>query len=273
MAVTPTTARPAARGRAFERELREMNEALLVSSVRQHELAAQAQKAEAAAREIAGLLRAATDNASVGLVSLNLERRYKFANPAYCRILSLPADIIGKGPAELLPSVYTEQIAPQLDRAFAGQRVAYELVRAVPGRADGPFNHYSVVYEPELDGDGNITGVVVVIFDITERKRAEAVLRLSESRLRAYLTATTDAVYRMSPDWSEMLHLSGGGFIADTERPTKSWLTEYIDPNDQQHVWASISQAIEANSVFDGVDDARSRHQVCQKVFVEERNT
>ena len=35
----------------FEQQLREMNEALLVSSVRQHELAEQAQKAEAALRE------------------------------------------------------------------------------------------------------------------------------------------------------------------------------------------------------------------------------
>ena len=46
---TPTTGPPAPQAdRAFERQLREMNEALLVSSVRQHELAEQAQKAERA---------------------------------------------------------------------------------------------------------------------------------------------------------------------------------------------------------------------------------
>jgi PAS domain S-box-containing protein len=139
-------------------------------------------QAEIALRESAGLLRAATDNASVGLVSLDPERRYKFANPAYSKILGLPADIIGKGPAELLPSVYAEQIAPNLDRAFAGQRVAYELVRPAPGQ-DVQFNHYSVVYEPERGGDGNITGVVVVIFDITARKQAETVLRESAQRM------------------------------------------------------------------------------------------
>ena len=42
---------------AFQRQLREMNEALLVSSVRQHELAEQAQKAEAALRDSADRLR------------------------------------------------------------------------------------------------------------------------------------------------------------------------------------------------------------------------
>ena len=48
-----------------------------------------------------------------------------------------------------------------------------------------------------------------------------------------------------------MLQLSGSGFIADTERLSKSWLTEYIDSDDQQHVWAAISQAIKAKSIFD----------------------
>jgi PAS domain S-box-containing protein len=190
MADTPSTGPPATRDRAIEQQLREMNEALLVSSVRQHELAEQALKAEAAARETAGLLRAATDNASVGLVSLDRERRYKFANPAYCKILGLPADIIGKGPAELLPSVYTEQIAPHLDRAFAGQRVAYELVQPVADRADGQSNHYAVVYEPERDGDGNVTGVVVVIFDITERKQAQEAV----TRLAAIVESSQDAI-------------------------------------------------------------------------------
>ena len=46
---TPTTGPPAPQAdRAFEQQLREMNEALLVSSVRQHELAEQAQKTERA---------------------------------------------------------------------------------------------------------------------------------------------------------------------------------------------------------------------------------
>jgi len=44
---TPTTDPPTSQAdRAFEKNLREMNEALLISSVRQHELAEQAQKAE-----------------------------------------------------------------------------------------------------------------------------------------------------------------------------------------------------------------------------------
>ena len=46
---TPPTDHPSGQGdREFEQQLREMNEALLIASVQQHELAEQAQKAEAA---------------------------------------------------------------------------------------------------------------------------------------------------------------------------------------------------------------------------------
>ena len=56
---TPTTgAAPPQADRDFERQLREMNEALLVSLVRQHELAEQAQKTEAVLRETHAKLQA-----------------------------------------------------------------------------------------------------------------------------------------------------------------------------------------------------------------------
>ena len=83
-----------------------------------------------------------------------------------------------------------------------------------------------------------------MISDITERKRAEDALRESEERFRALMTASSDVVYRMNPDCSEMRQLRGMNFINDTEKPDRNWLQEYIHPDDQSHVKAVINEAI-----------------------------
>jgi PAS domain S-box-containing protein len=124
--------------------------------------------AEDAVRQSEDRLRMVTENARVGLVMVDRERRYTYANSAYFEILGLPpGDMIGRRVADVLAPLYEEQVRPQLDRAFAGERVTYELHKP---NHDG--NHiYAVKYEP-MKTDNVVTRVVVVITDITEQKRA-----------------------------------------------------------------------------------------------------
>jgi PAS domain S-box-containing protein len=92
---------------------------------------------------------------------------------------------------------------------------------------------------------------LAVTADISERKKAEELLRKSEERFRALVTASSDVVYRMSPDWSEMRELDGRGFIADTGKPRKDWLNEYIHPEDQPIVLRTIREAVRTKSMFE----------------------
>jgi signal transduction histidine kinase len=82
------------------------------------------------------------------------------------------------------------------------------------------------------------------------RKEIEEVVRQSESRLRALVMATSDVVYRMSPDWTIMRQLDGQNFLQDTGEPISNWSDKYIHPKDQPGVWKAIQEAIDTKSVF-----------------------
>ena len=87
--------------------------------------------------------------------------------------------------------------------------------------------------------------------DSSERRKVGLSLLDSEARFRALAMATSDVVYRMSPDWKMMLNLSGRDFLPDTHEPTGTWLQKYIHRDDQQFVTAAIDEAIRNKSIFE----------------------
>jgi two-component sensor histidine kinase/GAF domain-containing protein len=87
--------------------------------------------------------------------------------------------------------------------------------------------------------------------DLLERTQAEAAIQRNEQRLRALLDATSDVVYRMSPNWTEMRYLAGREFIPDMLAPSSNWLDIYIHPDDQPRVTKAINKAIHTKSAFE----------------------
>lgn len=72
----------------------------------------------------------------------------------------------------------------------------------------------------------------------------------SEEHFRALVQATSDVIYRMNADWTEMRFLRGREFIAETHEPTCTWLEKYIHHEDRSHVMQAVREAIEAKKVF-----------------------
>src|SRR5580700_7222621 len=114
---------------------------------------------------------------------------------------------------------------------------------------DGKRRHMETHAAPLRNPDETIVHLAVTA-DISERKQAEELLRRSEERFRALVNASSDAVYRMSPDWSELGQLDGRGFLADTGAPRADWLNEYIPPDDQPLVLQAIREAVRTRNPF-----------------------
>jgi two-component sensor histidine kinase len=88
--------------------------------------------------------------------------------------------------------------------------------------------------------------ILVIIRDISAERR----LRESEARFRGLVTASSDLVFRMSPDWREMWRLEGRGVIADTQTPRMGWIEDYVPAEDQPQILAAIEDAIARKELF-----------------------
>ncbi len=87
---------------------------------------------------------------------------------------------------------------------------------------------------------------------VIERKEIENTLLESEEQLRALVTATSDVIYVMSPDWSEMGLLDGRVFVPNPGKPLGDW--KWFDANvpaaEHPRVRKVIEEAIRTKSVF-----------------------
>ncbi len=134
---------------------------------------------------------------------------------------------------------------------LAGKTLAYrdqELTLQRHGRPEPVW--MDLDYSPVLDETGTPAGVIAIVTDTTDRVVAERRVRESEIRFRALVNATSDVVYRMSPDWREMRQLDGRSFLADIDHPEVAWMDVYLLPEDQAAVQDAIEHAIANKEPF-----------------------
>lgn len=193
-------------------------------------------------------LAALTDSVPALISFVDTQYRYRMCNRAYLDWFGLESsEIVGRTVQEVLGDSVWQVIRPRLAAAMGGQRVEFEH-QADYRHGQGRFIH--VVYVPHRNAAGQIEGIVAFVTDVTDKRAAETIMRQSEERFRAFVTTTSDVVYRMNADWSELKQLVGRDFIADTGDASRGWLQKYIHPDDHAAVLAAIRTAIAGKTMF-----------------------
>jgi diguanylate cyclase (GGDEF)-like protein/PAS domain S-box-containing protein len=131
--------------------------------------------------------------APIGLALLDRDLRFLRLNHKLAEIDGISMDAhIGRTLREIVPSV-ADTIEPLYRQVFeTGQPVLQVEVRGTTAAQPGIERDWLVDYYPMKEPDGSVQGVAAIVSEITERKRAEDALRLSERRFRDFAMSASD---------------------------------------------------------------------------------
>jgi PAS domain S-box-containing protein len=159
---------------------------------------AEQQTSEAALHQSETRLRAIISNLPVILFTLDAAGNYTLSEGKGLELLGLkPGEVVGQSALEMYQ--HQPQIMEKLRTALTGTQT-----RDVYDTQDFVFD---VCYTPIFDADGKLTSLIAVAMNITEQRRAEAALRLSEERYRSLAELASDFAYSyaVNPDKSYVL--------------------------------------------------------------------
>ncbi|HEX8392073.1 MAG TPA: PAS domain-containing protein, partial [Longimicrobium sp.] len=135
------------------------------------------------------LFQALRQSEAVGVAVCDREFRYLAWNRFMEEMTGLSAaDALGRNALELYPHLRDERLEPVLRRVLAGESVSLPDRRYhVPGVRSGWI---WVQYVPHRSADGSVAGVIGLVHEVTERKRAEE----ENERLAAFPRETPNPV-------------------------------------------------------------------------------
>ena len=107
-------------------------------------------------------------------------------------------EVKGKFVSLLVPPEYKDETPGLITKIRRGERT--EHLETVRIRKDGQRINISLTVSPIYDASGNVIGASAIARDITERKKVEAQLKESESKVRAILDQTFQFIGLMTID-------------------------------------------------------------------------
>ncbi|MGH9368476.1 MAG: sensor domain-containing phosphodiesterase [Thermoanaerobaculia bacterium] len=138
--------------------------------------------------------------AGEGIVVYDRSFRYVVWNRFMEELTGMPAKhVLGRNALQLFPHFREQGIAGLLEQALAGQTVSsrndpYQVPQT------GKAGWLSGTYGPHRDANGDITGVIGIIRDVTQHKRSEEALLAAEAKFRGLVEQSLVGIYVIQDD-------------------------------------------------------------------------
>lgn len=155
------------------------------------------QQAEDALQQSITQIRLIMDSVPARIAYIDQDEYYRFVNRRYEEWFQLPAEeIVGKRVRDLVGDPIYRSLRPQITRVLRGAEVSYEDSMI---SMTGEEHYMHVTYVPHRE-DNQVMGYYVLVYDITDRKRAEQALQKSEQDFRQLIQDLQAGVLLQGPD-------------------------------------------------------------------------
>lgn len=202
------------------------------------------------------LLATIADSSDDPIFAKDREGRYTLFNRAASLFVGKSAEeVIGRDDRAIFPPEQAEMLIAFGQRVIAENRTMTQ--EEVLSSAQGERT-FLTTKGPLRDNEGNVTGIFGISRDITERKTAEAQLRISEERLKLALDATSDGLWDwdlrsglayLTPHYYEMT-----GYRPDQVVPDFEFFKLTVHPDDLPLVLEAIEAHLQGKTPFSEFD-------------------
>ena len=199
------------------------------------------------------LLATLLSEAPIGFAFLGDDLRFRRVNEALGRLHGRGAgDYIGRLPSQVWPEDLGMTAETAARRVLSAGEPVVEADQAV--RVGEVVRRWSFSWFPSHDSEGEITGVVLIATDITERRNSEEALRRSEERYRSlvqagaqvvWVTTPTGKIAEDSPEWRSITGQTVDEYLGS------GWL-DAIHPEDRERVEHEWLDCVDTGKVFEG---------------------
>ena len=149
-----------------------------------------------------------------------------------------PKDVIGRKALDVFPELVEQKFPELLQRVLKTGRIHRENEAMAYVRGDDGMRKFYLDFEyaPLLETDGSISGIMITVYDVTEKVESRHKLEDAESRMRLAVEATELSTWDLDLKTREIIHSPRLAVIfghAESKVLTHREMHEQLHPDDR----------------------------------------